>query len=60
VKKEESLLSASAQISIGLTNTTLSAPDGLDYDKILSTKKFGITNQTKTFKSFEDEINKNF
>jgi large subunit ribosomal protein L3 len=39
---------------------TLSVPDGLDYDKILSSKKFGITNQSKTFKSFEDEINKNF
>jgi len=38
----------------------LSVPDGLDYDKILNSKKYGITNQTKTFKSFEDEINKNF
>ena len=46
--------------AIGVANLEDEHPHGLDYDKLLNSKKFGVKNQAKTFKSFEDEINKNF
>lgn len=33
---------------------------GLDYEKICQSQKYGHTNQIKSFRSFEDQINESF
>jgi len=33
---------------------------GVDFDKVINPKRFGITNNPKTFRSFEEEINQQF
>lgn len=35
----------------------LTVPGGIDYDKVTNARKYGITNNMNSFKSFEDEIN---
>jgi len=39
---------------------SLAQEHGLDYEKILNSKRNGITNKMHTFKTFEDDINKQF
>ena len=38
----------------------LTVPGGIDYEKIINARKYGITNNLKSFRSFEDEINSQF
>jgi hypothetical protein len=53
-------LSVSKLIQTGATNQVLSIQNGLDYEKILNSKKYGVTNQPKTFRSFEEDVNKHY
>lgn len=45
---------------MGLANLEKQVESGLDYEKLCNAKKHGIKNNAKSFKSFEEAINKNF
>lgn len=52
------LISIKDLVDLGNQNRALSKEGGLDYEKITNSRKFGITNNTTTWRSFEEEINK--
>lgn len=60
IKTPDDLVSIQHLISLGHKNLALTKPDGIDYEKIINARKFGITNKMKSFKSFEEEINAQF
>lgn len=60
IKTPDDLESISELISRGIHNLNQSIPGGIDYEASLNSRRFGHTNQMQTFRSFEEEINKNF
>ena len=52
------LISIKDLVDLGNQNRALSKEGGLDYEKITNSRKFGITNNPTTWRSFEEEINK--
>lgn len=60
VKTVDDLPSISGLIAQGHKNRQAFKAGGIDYDAVTNSARYGVTNKPQTFKSFEEEINKNF
>lgn len=45
---------------VGLANLSQTKEAGVDYEAVIESEKYGVKNDIKTFKSFEEEINAQF